>query len=517
MRLKKETKKMLNERKIVQELLAGKSNREISREFKICQKRVSRFRKLAATYGYLDNSTPLPLYPEHPFPNEVKMMVGIGKRDDQILPHMNWIKERLNLGWHKITIHEELPIKVSRSSFYRFMRRHNLFSLHEVKENRVVPEIFHQPGEALLLDWGLLRTVVDPETGKRKKLWAFVGVLGYSRLMTVRLVWKCDTKTTINSLENMFQEIGGVPLRLTTDNPKCFSLEASKYEPLFNPVFERFSEHYGFKIECLPPRDPQKKGKVERLMPFVRRLCESYVEFISIEHMQDFLNKKVEIANDRKHGTILRKPFETFIQEEVNYLKSLPPLSYEIEEYSEGKGRQDGYVRFHGKYYSIGCEFSGKDILIIANQSRVSFYYKGKLIETHPRICQESKYKSTKSYHLKSWEQVSFDHENYLERAKKIGPHCVEIVSILLSLGNGFIDTRIVWGILSLDKQYSHVEINEACGKAVLLKSYSYRTVKSLLLNPIQNPPETTRKQMVLKEKKHSFVRDLSEYQKILL
>ena len=29
-------------------------------------------------------------------------------------------------------------------------------------------------------------SVVDPETGKRKALWAFVGVLGFSRYMMVR-------------------------------------------------------------------------------------------------------------------------------------------------------------------------------------------------------------------------------------------------------------------------------------------------------------------------------------------
>jgi len=37
----------------------------------------------------------------------------------------------------------------------------------------------------------------------------------------------------------MLREIGGVPARITSDNPKCFSLEASRYEPLLNPAFDR--------------------------------------------------------------------------------------------------------------------------------------------------------------------------------------------------------------------------------------------------------------------------------------
>lgn len=516
MQLKKEIKIMLIERKIVQELIAGRSNRWISRELRVCQKKVALLKKLAVKYGYLDKKVELPAYPEHPFPEMIKEKSNFSENDELLLAYIDWIKERLNSGWHKVTVFEECPIKVPRASFYRFMKRHNLLALNERKNNRVIPEIFHKPGESLLLDWGLLRTVVDPETGKKRKLWAFVGVLGYSRLMVVRLVWRCDTKTTIQCLEDMFREIGGIPAKLTTDNPKCFSIEASRYEPIFNPAFERFAEHYGFTIECLPPRDPQKKGKVERLMPFVRRICEPYENFISIEHNQDFLNKKLEIANDRKHGTTLKKPFETFINEEVTHLKPLPALSYEIEEFSESKGRMDGFVRFSGKYYSIGTEYSGKDIFIIANHSIVSFYSQGKLIETHKRIDLEDKYKSTKKYHLKEWEQISEDHAAYLERAKKIGQSCATIISILLSLGRGFVDTRIIWGILSLDKKYNKEAINNACEKSLAIKSYSYRSVKTFILNSLSGTSEN-KEACIPKIKNHDFVRDIEEYQNILL
>ena len=503
---------MLIVRKIVQELIAGKSNRQISKEFKICQKKVARLKKLAQAAGYLDKKVELPPYPEHPFPEMTVQVLKFSEIEVILLPHMAWIKERLNAGWHKISIFEEMPVKIPRASFYRFLKRHKLLALGDRKNDRVIPEIFHEPGESLLLDWGLLRKVVDPETGKQRKLWAFVGVLGYSRYMTVRLVWTCDTKTTIRALEDMFQELGGVTRKVTTDNPKCFALEASDYEPIFNPIFERYAEHYGFAIECLPPRDPEKKGKVERLMPFVRRLCEPYGDFVSKDDMQDFLNKKVAVANERKHGTILRKPLEVFISEEAAHLKNLPAICYQIEEFSEGKCRKDGFVRFSTKYYSVGTEYSGKNIFIIANEARVTFYYQGKLIETHQRINDSHRYKSTKNYHLKEWEQTSQDHHFYIERAKNIGIHCATIVSILLSLGNGFIDTRIIWGILSLDKKYSKHDIDSACEKAIKIKSYSYRTVRSFILNPNYISKQAHK----LKNNNHEFTRKLEEYQALL-
>ena len=224
MRIKKDVKKMIIDRKIVQELIAGKSNRQISKEFKICQKKVAKFKKLAQKAGYLDKNIEIPAYPAHPFPETLEQSLKFSENEGLLLPYLDWMKERLNAGWHKVSLFEESPVRVPRASFYRFLKRHKLLALQERKNDRVIPEIFHEPGEAFLLDWGLLRTVVDPETKKKRKLWAFVGVLGYSRYMTVRLVWTCDTKTTIHALENMFQELGGITKRVTTDNPKCFAL-----------------------------------------------------------------------------------------------------------------------------------------------------------------------------------------------------------------------------------------------------------------------------------------------------
>ena len=273
------------DRKIVELLIEGKSAREIMRVLKLGDRRVRRIRMLAEEYGYVRTAdgapevvlVALPPYPEALFPD------GPDGRENKasetntlILARKPWITERLEIGWHPITVFEELAIPVSRSSFYRFLHRHGLFEISDNSRKRVVPEIRHSPGEALILDWGKLRDVTDPLTGRKRTLWAFVGVLGYSRYLMVRLVWSNETKLTLLTIESMLREMGGAPLRITSDNPKCFSITASLYEPILNPAFERMAGHYGIRIECLPPADPQKKGKVERMMPFVRRLYEAH-------------------------------------------------------------------------------------------------------------------------------------------------------------------------------------------------------------------------------------------------
>jgi len=36
--------------------------------------------------------------------------------------------------------------------------------------------------------------------------------------------------TTLSTLEEMFRELGGVPKRIVSDNPKCFAIEAKPSE-----------------------------------------------------------------------------------------------------------------------------------------------------------------------------------------------------------------------------------------------------------------------------------------------
>lgn len=512
------TRKRLMDRKIVEAILQGKSNREICQLFRIGDRKARKIRVMAGEYGYLNGDRAIPPYPEALFP-DVPDSRGLRISDaDRILGGKRaWIVDRLEARWHPISIFEELGVPVSRASFYRFLNRHDLHKIPENERKRVVPEIIHRLGEALLLDWGKLRDVIDPDTGKKRTLWAFVGVLGCSRYMMVRLVWSNETKVTLQAIESMLQEMGGAPFKITSDNPKCFALEASKYEPILNPAFERFASYYGTLIECLPPADPQKKGKVERLMPFVRRLYESHgAEWKGIEESQSFINKKVDLANQRVHGTTRLKPVEQFLNLEVVMLKNLPALAYSPEEVIDAKVRRDGHVRFSNKYYSLPESFINQSVTILASQTQVSIYHKGKLIEVHPRIAQENylQSKSTKEHHKKPWERSMENHSMYRTRAQAIGKHCDQLILILLGQGQGFIDTRKIWGILSLDKSYSKEAVNEACKQALQLQSHSYQTVKRLL-KFIPTPEVKINQIQSLNQKKpsHKFARPMSVYE----
>ena len=498
------------DRKIVELLIAGKSQNHVVDALSVGKKRVRRARQEAEKAGYLDG-VPLPPYPEAVFPDPADRRRDKGSDNDALLQgHLPWIKERLSIGWQPITVWEELPLKVPRSSFYRFLERQKLRYLGE--SFRHTPEIRHEPGEALLLDWGKLCDVVENE--KKRTLWAFVGVLGFSRYLMVRLVWTNDVPTTVAAIESMLQELGGVPKRLTSDNPKCFALEASRYEPILNPVLERMASHYGVRLECLPPADPEKKGKVERPMPYVRRLYQAHGDkWHGLEESQEYITQKIALANERKHGTTGLRPIDVFVNSEAPALKSLPALAYEIEEYGEGTVRLDGFVCFKGKFYSVDDALRGKEVTIVANGTRIAIYSNGHLAETHDRIRSPHQSKSIKPHHQKSWERTLSDHAHYLRRAAGIGPDVERMVQAILLGSEGFIDTRRVWGILSFEKTYRPEVINEACRKAFELNLLSYQAVRGLLkISPKTKTEKGVPPTINSENETHKFVRPISEY-----
>jgi transposase len=476
---------LIMDRKIVVRLIEGDSFNLIARELKVGKRRIKRLYTKALCAGYITLLRPLPPFPEKLFSEKDEPTKEIqttrSPYDKILLPYIEDIKTKIELDFSPVTVLEELPVKIPASSFYRFLKRHGLEFKKKKDRGGVIPEILTAPGEVLQLDWGKVRDVIDPETNKKKTLWAFVGVLGFSRFMIVKFVWTNSVEVTMNAIEEMLRELGGTPRKIVSDNPKCFATEASLYEPIINVAMERFAYHYKILFELLPPRRPELKGKVERLMPYTRRLFESYGDFISLAHAQEHMNKKLIIANERKHGTLKRRPVDMFNLDEAHLLQELPPLGFEREEYQESKVRKDGYVCFRSKYYSIGEKLAGETTFIIGNHDTVTIYLKGELLESHPKIKNSYQTKSTKKHHLKHWDQIQDDHGMYLDRAKAIGESVEIMVASILKQGNGFVDTRKVWGILSLDKSYSSEKIEKACKMCLEMEQFSYQSLRRIL------------------------------------
>jgi hypothetical protein len=255
---------------------------------------------------------------------------------------------------------------------------------------------------------------------------------------------------------------------------------------------------------------------VERKVSGKRRLFESYdIKKYELETAQSHIDKKLLMINERKHGTHRLKPLDVFLDDEAPLLKPLSVLSYELENIEYTTIRKDGYVRFENKYYRISPALNGKSALLIGNTVQVSIYCDGKLLEVYEKITDNFVTKSCKEHYRESWEKTLKDHGHYLRQAKKIGPFVEQFVSIILARGGGFIDTRVVWGLLSLDKKHAASVIDNACKDAIEFSEVNLTTVKKFLkLNPRETREEFN--QDTQQTVGGKFVRPTSEYTKHL-
>ena len=143
-------RKCVMDRKIVQLLIQKKSFNKISKQLKVSKKRIRQIFDMAESEGYFEGKS-LPEFPQAIFKYPAKVInKEISEIDILLLKKIKWIKDRREAAWSLITIWEELNVEVTKASFYRFIKRHNIDDDKEKGRCRIKIscEIIHSPGEA---------------------------------------------------------------------------------------------------------------------------------------------------------------------------------------------------------------------------------------------------------------------------------------------------------------------------------------------------------------------------------
>jgi len=128
------------------------------------------------------------------------------------------------------------------------------------------------PGRQAQLDWG--ECGIISENGVRKKLYVFVQVLGYSRMMFARFTTSMKQPVLLACLREAFERLG-MPKELLVDNMKTAVDRHALGEGVrFNSAFLDFCEHYRtLSVACPPywPRAVERRGSFEfRRRPVLR-------------------------------------------------------------------------------------------------------------------------------------------------------------------------------------------------------------------------------------------------------
>jgi transposase len=180
---------------------------------------------------------------------------------------------------------------------------------------RVTERFETVPGRQAQIDWGECGALdVD---GERKKLYVFVMVLGFSRMLFVRFTTSSKLPVLLSCLQEALSRLG-IPKEVLVDNMRqaVDQHDVTTGTVRWNSTFLDFAEHHGFLPVACPPYWPRAKGKVERGVAYVKK---SFLEGRSFTDLRD-LNLQADawvdaIANVRDHGTTHARPIDRYAQE----------------------------------------------------------------------------------------------------------------------------------------------------------------------------------------------------------
>ncbi len=308
------------------------------------------------------------------------------RRPSAIDPFVPWLREVL----------ERYP-KLPASQLYEMARRRGYPGGPDHFRHRIAelglrpsrpPEAFFAlrtvAGEQAQVDWADFgRRAVE---GGHRRLFAFVMVLSYSRMLFVRFFYDARLPSFLAGHVEGFSFLGGVARCLLYDNLKSAVLERVDDAIRFHPRLLELADAYGYEPRPVAPGRGNEKGRVERAIRYLRT---SFFPLRS--HLQlDALNQEAErwsreTAAVRPWPQDRRRTVEQAWHEEKSRLLALPEAPFPCHERLEVGVRRTPYVAFDANRYSVPHDRIARTLSVAADLEQVRVFDRQELVATHRR------------------------------------------------------------------------------------------------------------------------------------
>jgi transposase len=288
------------------------------------------------------------------------------KRASKLDPYRSRIRElieKYNLS--SVRILEEIR-KTGYEGGYTILKDY----CAELRKDRRIQAVYRyetEPGKQSQVDFGEFGHIdID---GKRRKLYAFSMILGYSRMRYVEFTTDISTENVIRMHMNAFSFYGGFTDTILYDNMKQIVIDRKikASESAFNQKFVDFAEYYGIVIRLCYPYRPETKGKIENTIKYLRYNFFNGRTFSNLNDINVQCTEWLRKVNAQVHGTTHEIPLERWKQEALNPMSAVPAYMTRKEEIR--KISRDCYVSYRGNRYSVPWKYAGRECRIIEESS----------------------------------------------------------------------------------------------------------------------------------------------------
>lgn len=247
------------------------------------------------------------------------------------------------------------------------------------------------PGEEGQVDWAHFGEVSIGRA--RRRLSCFVITLSYSRALYLEFFFDQRLANFLRGHIHAFEDWQGLPRILLYDNLRSVVLERRGDAIHFHPRLLELSAHYHFAARPCQIGAGNQKGRVERVIRYIR---ESFFAARPFTTLEDFNRQALAWRNREAHGRAWpggdhRTVGEVFTEEKSRLLP-LPVHRFDSDLLVPLKPGKTIYVRFDLNDYSIPPSALDRPLTLAASESTIRILDGSQEIARHRRSydrCQQ--------------------------------------------------------------------------------------------------------------------------------
>lgn len=287
-------------------------------------------------------------------------------RKSGLEPFKDYLRERyLTTGLSGVRLSEEIKQMGYRGAVDAVQRFLKQLDAPRAALLKATVRFETPPGEQAQVDWAETGYYLDEES-RRRKVYAFVMLLSFSRMLYVEWTTRMHLAELIGCHQRAFAFFGGWTRRILYDNMKQVRLSPTEW----NPLMMDFLNHHGITPVTHRPYRPRTKGKVERA---IRYLKENFLVGRSFVDLADLRAQgqhwQAEVANARLHATTRERPCDLFASEDLIPISSIS--EYRLSERIERVVDSEGFVGLKGSRYSVPPTAVGQRVIVEQGEQRI--------------------------------------------------------------------------------------------------------------------------------------------------
>lgn len=398
-----------------------------------------------------------------------------------------WVEQDIKTPKIGVLLHRQTGVRVPERTLRRFVAEDLGRSRKPGPTVRVADG---EPGKELQVDFTDLAWVIDPDTGKKRKLQALVFTPNVSRYCFVWPCWDQSSETIIEALEAAWAFYGGMFEVLIPDNCKGIVAEADALKPRFARGFLEYMQTRDFFADPARVRTPQDKGRVESDVSYVQTSMWAGETFTTLVAAREIaLQWCLHTAGLRRHGTTFCKPAEDFAAREQPHLLPAPTEPYDIAVWGTAKVGRDQMLIVQKVLYSMPSALVGKTLEYRADRSTIKAYQGAVLVKVHVRGTLGKPQVDPADYPEEKLAYALRDTQILLRQAQAHGDSVAQMAQRLLDSPLPWSRVRHVYRLLGQCKSWGGAAVNGACRQLLALDLVDVTRVERIVARGLHDRP----------------------------